>query len=76
MDALGKTETDKKKLLDTGLIIKPEAASGYYDRFRDRILFPILDYRGRHIGFGGRILDQGEPKDLNSPGNTLISKRP
>lgn len=73
LDLFGKTEADKKKLLDTGLIIKkPEGC--YYDRFRDRIMFPIHDYRGRLIGFGGRILDQGEPKYLNSPETPLFQK--
>ena len=73
LDKLGKTEIDKKKLFDTGLIIKKNEG-GYYDRFRDRILFPIYDYRGRIIGFGGRIIDQGEPKYLNSPETPLFQK--
>jgi DNA primase len=47
---------------------------GYYDRFRDRIMFPIRDTRGRTIGFGGRVLDQGEPKYLNSPETELFHK--
>jgi DNA primase len=47
---------------------------GYYDRFRDRIMFPIRDARGRTIGFGGRVLDQGEPKYLNSPETELFHK--
>lgn len=73
LDTFGKTDADKKKLLDVGLIIKKEEG-GYYDRFRDRIMFPIHDYRGRMIGFGGRILDQGEPKYLNSPETPLFQK--
>ena len=73
LDAFGKNEHDKKKLFDTGLIIKKEEG-GFYDRFRDRIMFPIHDYRGRIIGFGGRILDQGEPKYLNSPETPLFQK--
>lgn len=73
LDSFGKTDVDRKKLLDTGLIIKKEEG-GYYDRFRDRIMFPIHDYRGRIIGFGGRILDQGEPKYLNSPETALFQK--
>lgn len=73
LDLFGKTETDKKKLLDTGLVIRNEGGS-LYDRFRDRIMFPIHDYRGRIIGFGGRILDQGEPKYLNSPETVLFQK--
>jgi len=47
---------------------------GYYDRFRDRVMFPIRDTRGRTIGFGGRVLDQGEPKYLNSPETELFHK--
>jgi DNA primase len=73
LDHFGKTEADKKKLLDTGLTIRKNEG-GYYDRFRDRIMFPIHDYRGRIIGFGGRILDQGEPKYLNSPETPLFQK--
>lgn len=73
-DQLGKTETEKKQLAEIGLIIKKNEGQGYYDRFRDRIMFPIHDYRGRLIGFGGRILDQGEPKYLNSPETPLFQK--
>lgn len=73
LDHLGKSETEKIKLLDAGLIIK-KSEGGYYDRFRDRIMFPIHDYRGRIIGFGGRVIDQGEPKYLNSPETSLFQK--
>lgn len=73
LDHFGHTDLDKKKLLDTGLIIKKDEG-GYYDRFRDRIMFPILDHRGRIIGFGGRVLDQGEPKYLNSPETPIFQK--
>ena len=45
-----------------------------YDRFRDRIMFPILDRRGRTIAFGGRIIDDGEPKYLNSPETPVFHK--
>ena len=45
-----------------------------YDRFRDRIMFPIRNTKGQVIGFGGRILDQGEPKYLNSPETPLYQK--
>ncbi|MGB9093895.1 MAG: DNA primase, partial [Gallionella sp.] len=45
-----------------------------YDRFRDRIMFPIINVRGQVIGFGGRVLDQGEPKYLNSPETPLFEK--
>jgi DNA primase len=47
---------------------------GYYDRFRDRIMFPIRDQRGRAIGFGGRVLDDSTPKYLNSPETPLFHK--
>lgn len=73
LDSFGKTESEKKKLLDVGLIIKKNEG-GYYDRFRDRIIFPIYDHRGRILGFGGRIIDQGEPKYLNSPETPLFQK--
>ncbi len=73
LDHFGKTEADKKKLFDIGLIIKKNEG-GFYDRFRDRIMYPIHDYRGRVIGFGGRILQQGEPKYLNSPETPLFQK--
>ena len=45
-----------------------------YDRFRDRIMFPIVNVRGQVIGFGGRVLDKGEPKYLNSPETPLFEK--
>ena len=50
------------------------ANRGYYDRFRDRVMFPIRDARGRTIAFGGRVLDKGEPKYLNSPETELFHK--
>ena len=68
-----------KTLLEGGLLIKGEQAEGgqpvkRYDRFRDRVMFPIRNPKGQTIGFGGRILDQGEPKYLNSPETPLFSK--
>ena len=62
-----------KALLETGLVIENEQGRRY-DRFRDRIMFPIQDRRGRVIGFGGRVLDSGEPKYLNSPETALFEK--
>jgi DNA primase len=62
------------KALETcGLVIAGEGGKRY-DRFRDRIMFPIHDSSGRVIGFGGRVLDQGEPKYLNSPETPLFAK--
>ena len=68
-----------KTLLEGGLLIQSEQTDNNqiarrYDRFRDRIMFPIRNPKGQTIGFGGRILDQGEPKYLNSPETPLFSK--
>lgn len=59
-------------LVTAGLVIAKEGKR--FDRFRDRIMFPIADTRGRLIGFGGRIIDHGEPKYLNSPETPLFQK--
>ena len=61
------------KLIDCGMLIAPDDGQTY-DRFRGRLMFPIRDPRGRVIGFGGRILGQGEPKYLNSPQTILFDK--
>ncbi len=58
---------------ETGLVISNDE-SKRYDRFRDRIMFPIINVRGQVIGFGGRVLDKGEPKYLNSPETPLFEK--
>jgi len=60
-------------LIKDGLVIENDQKRRY-DRFRDRIMFPILDQKGQVIAFGGRILDQGEPKYLNSPETPLFEK--
>jgi DNA primase len=60
-------------LVETGMVIEGEGGKRY-DRFRDRIMFPIVNARGQVIGFGGRVLDKGEPKYLNSPETTLFEK--
>jgi len=60
-------------LVETGLVVEGEGGKRY-DRFRDRIMFPIINIRGQVIGFGGRILDKGEPKYLNSPETSLFEK--
>jgi DNA primase len=69
LDRLG-----EDKLVETGMLIKPEEGGETYDRFRGRLMFPIRDPRGRVIGFGGRILGPGEPKYLNSPDTPLFDK--
>jgi len=60
-------------LAETGLVITSDEGKRY-DRFRDRIMFPIINVRGQVIGFGGRVLDKGEPKYLNSPETPLFEK--
>ena len=64
---------DDKSLEEVGLVIKNDAGKRY-DRFRDRIMFPIVNQRGFVIGFGGRVIGAGEPKYLNSPETPLFEK--
>lgn len=73
VNALGKSAADKTRLEDAGLIRKGNT-EGHYDFFRNRIMFPIRDPRGRIIGFGGRVLGDGTPKYLNSPETPLFHK--
>lgn len=63
-------------LQQVGLVVKRENREGFYDRFRERIIFPIYDYRRRLIGFGGRCLDEKKnpPKYLNSPETPIYHK--
>jgi DNA primase len=76
------SEYDATALVESGLVIDrtdEEDAGGKksgkrYDRFRDRVMFPIRNTKGQVIGFGGRVLDQGEPKYLNSPETPLFQK--
>jgi DNA primase len=75
----GSKDADRKALSDCGLIIERERTDSrtldrHYDRFRDRLMFPIRDSRGRVLAFGGRIIDAGEPKYLNSPETMLFHK--
>ncbi|MFT5259654.1 MAG: DNA primase [Cryomorphaceae bacterium] len=71
--ALGSDAQTTKQLVDTGMLIEKDEG-GHYDRFRARIMFPIEDYRGKLVGFGGRIIGKGEPKYLNSPETVLFHK--
>ncbi|SFN94408.1 DNA primase [Nitrosospira briensis] len=66
-------KVQKNLLVEAGLAIE-NADGNCYDRFRDRIMFPILNLKGTIAGFGGRILAQGEPKYLNSPETPLFQK--
>lgn len=61
-------------IAEAGLIIEREDQGGYYDRFRGRVVFPIRDFKGRTVGFGGRVLDDAVPKYLNSPQTPLFDK--
>ncbi|MDP8215273.1 MAG: DNA primase [Candidatus Euphemobacter frigidus] len=61
-------------LLEAGLILKRSRGDGYYDRFRNRLIVPVCDGRGRIIAFGGRVLDDSQPKYINSPDTPLFRK--
>ncbi len=69
---MGRDSTELEQLRATGMISEPD--SKCYDRFRERIMFPIRNYRGRVIAFGGRIIGSGEPKYLNSPETKIFHK--
>ena len=73
LEAVADDYQTSKLLLETGLIVQNEQGRRY-DRFRDRVMFPIINSRGQIIGFGGRILDKGEPKYLNSPETPWFEK--
>ena len=86
LKAIAGDANEQKSLLKAGMVIEkePRKAQGsentntelarYYDRFRDRIIFPIRDSRGRTIAFGGRVLGDDKPKYLNSPETTVFHK--
>ena len=74
LDAMMKLGYSKQELLDAGLAVKGQKG-GIYDRFRNRLMFPIIDVRGSVIGFGGRVMDDSTPKYLNSPETVIFNKR-
>lgn len=74
LQTLGQSDLDIQQLKDTGLLIDRQEEGKLYDRFRNRIMFPIRDLRGRTIGFGGRVLGDDKPKYLNSPETPLFHK--
>ncbi|MCQ2419689.1 MAG: DNA primase [Clostridia bacterium] len=74
IDAMAKLGYTKQELLDAGLAVKGQKG-GIYDRFRNRLMFPIIDIRGNIIGFGGRVMDDSTPKYLNSPETIIFNKR-
>ncbi|MGA7980531.1 MAG: DNA primase [Chromatiaceae bacterium] len=69
---LGGSVAARQRLIECGLVVEQDGKR--YDRFRDRIMFPIRDRRGRVIGFGGRVLGDGKPKYLNSPETPVFHK--
>ncbi len=71
---VGQSTEDLVLLEQAGLVIKKEDRDSHYDRFRDRIIFPIRDTRGRTIGFGGRVFGDEKPKYLNSPETPVFHK--
>ncbi len=72
---LAREGASEQLIIEAGLLIQPDDRNrSPYDRFRGRVMFPILDQKGRVIAFGGRILEDGEPKYLNSPETPLFHK--
>ncbi len=66
---------DEQRMVDSGLFVRPEGEdSGIRPRFRGRLIIPIFDVLGRNVGFGGRVLDNSEPKYLNSPETPIFGK--
>ncbi len=72
-DAMRKKGYTDQELIDAGLV--SEKGGRIYDRFRNRLMFPIIDVRGNVIGFGGRVMDDSTPKYLNSPETVIFNKR-
>ena len=72
MQAKGYTEEELK---GAGLVSVSEKNGSIFDRFRNRLMFPIIDVRGNVIGFGGRVMDDSKPKYLNSPETEIFNKR-
>ncbi|MBX9768106.1 MAG: DNA primase, partial [Bdellovibrionales bacterium] len=73
-DGIARKKLDPQIAETLGLIRKRNKGEGHFDLFRDRLMFPILNLNGDPIGFGGRIMRDGEPKYLNSPETPLFSK--
>lgn len=61
-------------MIKSGLVMASKDGKGLYDRFFNRLMFPIFDLQGRPIAFGGRVIDKGEPKYLNSPETVVFNK--
>ena len=74
LDYLAKPPYTAEELDKVGLVIPKDKSKGYYDRFRGRVIFPIIDVQGKVIAFGGRIIGDGQPKYLNSPETPIFNK--
>ncbi|HEV7165696.1 MAG TPA: DNA primase [Gammaproteobacteria bacterium] len=74
LKAVGTDNAAQQALLGAGMLIEKEGEHRFHDRFRERVMFPIRDSRGRIIGFGGRVMGKDEPKYLNSPETALFHK--
>ena len=75
LDAMTARGFTKEELLEAGLVLQNKTKGTLYDRFRNRLMFPIIDVRGNVIGFGGRVMDDSTPKYLNSPETVIFNKR-
>jgi DNA primase len=75
MQELAPEKEQEQALIDAGMLVEKEENKRRYDRFRDRIMFPIKDYKGRIIAFGGRVLGDEKPKYLNSPETVVFHKQ-
>lgn len=75
LDAMKGMGYSVEELLAAGLALRSQKSGGAYDRFRNRLMFPIIDIRGNVIGFGGRVMDDSTPKYLNSPETIIFNKR-
>jgi DNA primase len=75
MQALAPETHQEQGLIDCGMVVEKEENKRRYDRFRERIMFPIKDYKGRIIAFGGRVLGDEKPKYLNSPETEVFHKQ-
>lgn len=71
---LSEKGVDENVQVEYGLLVRKEEAGRSWDRFRDRVIFPIRDWKGRTIGFGGRVLGDEKPKYLNSPESPVFHK--
>ena len=75
IDAMKAKGYNEQELLTAGLAVRHPTKGTIYDRFRNRLMFPIIDVRGNVIGFGGRVLDDSTPKYLNSSETPIFNKR-